>query len=135
MAAFNVVSSLVLVVFDKQGDIAILRTLGATGADITWVFVIQGAMIGLVGAAIGSLCGVLLSLAIPPLVAGLEQLLGFHFLDTDVYPVSFLPVDILVADILQVAGIALLMCVLAALYPARRAAQLAPALILHQERV
>ncbi|HEY7776152.1 MAG TPA: ABC transporter permease, partial [Kineobactrum sp.] len=65
----------------------------------------------------------------------LEQLLGFHFLDTDVYPVSFLPVDILVADILQVVGIALLMCILAALYPARRAAQLAPALILHQERV
>ncbi|PLW82196.1 ABC transporter permease [Kineobactrum sediminis] len=135
VAAFNVVSSLVLVVFDKQGDIAILRTLGATGADISWVFVIQGAMIGMVGGILGSLCGVLLSLAIPPLVAGLEQLLGFHFLDTDVYPVSFLPVDILAADILQVAGIALLMCVLAALYPARRAAQLAPALILHQERV
>jgi len=135
VAAFNVVSSLVLVVFDKQGDIAILRTLGATGADITWIFVLQGAMIGVVGVVLGALCGVLLSLGIPPLVAALEQLLGLHFLSTDVYPVSFLPVDILLVDIVLVCAVAFVMCVLAALYPARRAARLAPALILHQERV
>lgn len=135
VAAFNVVSSLVLVVFDKQGDIAILRTLGASGADISSIFVMQGAMIGLLGALLGSLCGVLLSLGVGPAVAGLEQLLGFHFLDTDVYPVSFLPVDILLVDVLLVGGVAFGMCVLAALYPARRAAGLAPALILHQERV
>lgn len=135
VAAFNVVSSLVLVVFDKQGDIAILRTLGASGADITWIFILQGAMIGAVGVVLGALCGVLLSLGIPPLVAGLEQLLGLHFLSTDVYPVSFLPVDILFADIALVCAVAFSMCVLAALYPARRAAKLAPALILHQERV
>ncbi|MDO8862395.1 lipoprotein-releasing ABC transporter permease subunit [Haliea sp. E1-2-M8] len=135
VAAFNVVSSLVLVVFDKQGDIAILRTLGASGGDITWIFILQGAMIGVVGVVLGALCGVLLSLGIPPLVAGLEQLLGLHFLSTDVYPVSFLPVDILLADIALVSAVAFAMCVLAALYPARRAARLAPALILHQERV
>ncbi|MFO7553144.1 MAG: FtsX-like permease family protein [Haliea sp.] len=135
VAAFNVVSSLVLVVFDKQGDIAILRTLGASGADITWIFILQGAMIGAVGVALGAVCGVLLSLGIPPLVAALEQLLGLHFLSTDVYPVSFLPVDILLADIALVCAVAFVMCVLAALYPARRAARLAPALILHQERV
>lgn len=135
VAAFNVVSSLVLVVFDKQGDIAILRTLGASGADITWIFILQGAMIGAVGVALGAVCGVLLSLGIPPLVAVLEQLSGLHFLSTDVYPVSFLPVDILLADIVLVCATAFVMCVLAALYPARRAARLAPALILHQERV
>ncbi|MEQ9464948.1 MAG: lipoprotein-releasing ABC transporter permease subunit [Haliea sp.] len=135
VAAFNVVSSLVLVVFDKQGDIAILRTLGASGGDITWIFLLQGAMIGLVGAVLGALCGVVLSLGIPPLVAGLEQLLGLHFLSTDVYPVSFLPVDILAVDVALVTAVAFAMCILAALYPARRAARLAPALILHQERV
>ncbi len=135
VAAFNVVSSLVLVVFDKQGDIAILRTLGASGGDITWIFLLQGAMIGVVGSVLGALCGVLLSLGIPPLVVVLEQLLGLHFLSTDVYPVSFLPVDILLADIALVSAVAFIMCVLAALYPARRASRLAPALILHQERV
>lgn len=135
VAAFNVVSSLVLVVFDKQGDIAILRTLGASGADITGIFLLQGAMIGIIGALLGSLSGVLLSLGIPRLVMGLEQLLGMRFLSTDVYPVSFLPVEILVSDVAWVSLVAFILCVLAALYPARRAARLAPAQILHQERV
>ena len=133
VAAFNVVSSLVLVVFDKQGDIAILRTLGATPADIAFIFVIQGAMIGLVGAFFGTTLGVLGSLAVPDMVAGLEQLLNINFLNTDVYPVSFLPVDVLSRDLLLVAAIAFIMCVLAAIYPARRAAKLQPATVLHQE--
>lgn len=133
VAAFNVVSSLVLVVFDKQGDIAILRTLGASGANIAWVFVLQGALIGLVGVALGCALGVGLSLAVPDLVAGLERLLDYRFLNTDVYPVSFLPVDVLARDILMVGGVAFAMCVVAAIYPALRAARLAPALILHQE--
>ncbi|GAB3272185.1 FtsX-like permease family protein [Parahaliea aestuarii] len=133
VAAFNVVSSLVLVVFDKQGDIAILRTLGASGGDIGWVFVLQGAVIGLVGAALGCLFGVGLALAVPGLVDGLERLLNYRFLNTDVYPVSFLPVDVLASDVLLVGGVAWAMCVLAALYPALRAARLAPAQILHQE--
>tara|TARA_R100000005_G_scaffold96455_1_gene83517 strand:+ start:8649 stop:9884 length:1236 start_codon:yes stop_codon:yes gene_type:complete len=135
VAAFNVVSSLVLVVFDKQGDIAILRTLGASGADITGIFLLQGAMIGVIGALLGSLSGVLLSLGIPRLVVALEQLLGMRFLSTDVYPVSFLPVEILASDVAWVSLVAFMLCVLAALYPARRAARLAPAQILHQERV
>jgi lipoprotein-releasing system permease protein len=134
VAAFNVVSSLVLVVFDKQGNIAILRTLGASGADIAWIFVLQGAMIGLVGVLVGSALGALGSLAVPGLVGWLEQLLGMRFLNTDVYPVSFLPVDLLARDVLLVGGIAFAMCVLAAVYPARRAAALAPALILNQDR-
>jgi len=134
VAAFNVVSSLVLVVLDKQGNIAILRTLGATGADIAWIFVLQGAMIGLVGVVLGSIAGMVGSLAVPGFVGWLEQLLGMRFLNTDVYPVSFLPVDLLVRDVLTVGGIALGMCVLAAIYPARRAAKMAPALILNQDR-
>lgn len=134
VAAFNVVSSLVLVVLDKQGNIAILRTLGATGEDIAWIFVLQGAMIGVVGVVLGSIAGALGSLAIPALVSNLEQLLGMRFLNTDVYPVSFLPVDLLPRDIISVGAIALSMCIVAAIYPARRAASMAPALILNQDR-
>ena len=128
------VSSLVLVVFDKQADIAILRTLGASPVDIASIFVMQGAMIGLVGAALGSAVGAAGSMAVPGAVSWLERLLGMRFLDTDVYPVSFLPVDLLVSDILTVGGVAFAMCVLAALYPALRAARLAPAMILNQDR-
>jgi len=134
VAAFNVVSSLVLVVFDKQGNIAILRTLGASGGDIAWIFVLQGAMIGVVGVALGSLLGMLGSMAVPSLVGWLERLLDMRFLNTDVYPVSFLPVDLLARDVMMVGGVAFVMCVVAAIYPARRAAALAPALILNQDR-
>jgi lipoprotein-releasing system permease protein len=134
VAAFNVVSSLVLVVFDKQGNIAILRTLGASPGDIAWIFVLQGAMIGMVGVALGSLLGALGSQLVPSLVSWLETLLGMRFLNTDVYPVSFLPVDLLLRDVLVVAAVAFTMCVVAAIYPARRAASLAPALVLNQDR-
>ena len=134
VAAFNVVSSLVLVVLDKQGNIAILRTMGATGADIAWIFVLQGAMIGVVGVLAGSVLGALGSEAVPGLVGWLEQLLHMRFLNTDVYPVSFLPVDLLPRDLISVGAIALIMCVIAAIYPARRAAKMAPALILNQDR-
>lgn len=134
VAAFNLVSSLVLVVFDKQGDIAILRTLGASGAAIAGIFVLQGALIGAVGVSVGLGLGVALSLALPELVGAVERLLDYRFLDTDVYPVSFLPVDVLPSDLLSIGGVALLMCLLAALYPALRAARLAPAQVLHQER-
>jgi len=133
VAAFNVVSSLVLVVFDKQGNIAILRTLGASGGDIAWIFVLQGAMIGVVGVVLGSLLGAAGSMAVPGLVGWLERLLDMRFLNTDVYPVSFLPVDLLLRDVLMVGGIAFAMCVVAAIYPARRAAALAPAQVLNQD--
>jgi lipoprotein-releasing system permease protein len=133
VAAFNVVSSLVLVVFDKRGDIAILRTLGASPANIAWIFVFQGAMIGLVGVSLGLSFGALSSLLVPDLVAWLEHLLGIRFLNTDVYPVSFLPVDVQASDLLLVGGVAFAMCVLAAVYPAFRAARLAPAAILQQD--
>jgi len=132
-AAFNVVSSLVLVVFDKQGDIAILRTLGASPSNIAGIFVLQGALIGLVGVALGSALGVIGSLAVPDLVMTLEDVLNIKFLNTDVYPVSFLPVDIIGRDVLMVSTVAFIMCIFAALYPALRAARLEPATVLHQD--
>jgi len=131
--SFNVVSSLVLVVFDKRGDIAILRTLGASPANIAAVFVLQGAMIGLVGVLLGSALGVATSLAVPDAVSWLEGAFSIQFLNTDVYPVSFLPVDLLLSDILLVGSVAFAMCVLAAIYPALRAARLAPASVLHED--
>ena len=133
VAAFNVVSSLVLVVFDKRGDIAILRTLGASPRQIGLVFLLQGAMIGLVGVIVGSVSGIALSATTPALVGWLEALLDIQFLSTDVYPVSFVPVEVLPTDILLVAGVSLLMCIIAAIYPARRAAQLSPARVLHED--
>ena len=134
VAAFNVVSSLVLVVFDKRSSIAILRTLGAAPRHIAMVFLLQGGLIGLVGVALGTALGLVLSLAVPPGVAALERALDFRFLNTDVYPVSFLPVDILPRDIVVVGTVAFLMCLLAAIYPALRAARLAPAQVLQAER-
>jgi lipoprotein-releasing system permease protein len=134
VAAFNVVSSLVLVVFDKQSNIAILRTLGAAPRDIAIIFVLQGAMIGLVGVTLGAALGALGSQLVPDLVSGLERLLNMNFLNTDVYPVSFLPVDLLWRDVLIVGAVAFAMCVVAAIYPALRAARLAPAVILNQDR-
>ena len=133
VAAFNVVSSLVLVVLDKRGNIAILRSLGASGADVAWIFVAQGAMIGLVGVLLGSIVGALASLAVPGFVSWLEGLLNIQFLNTDVYPVSFVPVDLRLGDILWIGSVAMLMCLLATVYPARRAARLAPAVALNQE--
>lgn len=133
VAAFNVVSSLVLVVVDKESDVAILRTLGATPGDVAKIFLLQGAIIGLVGVVLGALLGAGASLIIADVAAGLERWLGFRFLNTDVYPVSFLPTDLRWEDIVLVGGVALSMCLLSALYPARRASRLAPAQVLHQD--
>ena len=110
-----------------------MRTLGISPRQIAGIFVLQGAMIGLVGVVIGSVLGVVGSLLVTDLVAGLERVLNISFLNTDVYPVSFLPVDILPGDILFVGGTAFGMCILAAIYPAFRASALAPASVLHQE--
>lgn len=133
VAAFNVVSSLVLVVIDKQGDIAILRTLGATPGDIATIFLCQGGLIGLAGGILGGFLGGVLSLAVPAAVGGVERLLGARLLATDVYPVSFIPVDLRFQDFALVSVAALVLCLIAALYPALRAARLAPADVLQRE--
>lgn len=127
VAAFNVVSALVLVVNDKQGDIAILRSQGATGAGIVRIFLVQGFMVGLVGTLLGVALGVGLALVITDLVALLERLFQIQFLKSDVYPISYLPSDLRVADVSQVALTALAISSLAALYPAWRASRVEPA--------
>lgn len=127
VAAFNVVAALVLVVNDKKGEIAILRSQGARPRSILLSFLTLGMLVGALGTGIGVAVGALLSLGIGELVQWLEQALGIQFLRSDVYPVSFLPTDLRAADLLQVAGTALALSALAALYPAWRAARLMPA--------
>lgn len=133
IAAFNVVSSLVLVVVDKRSDIAILRALGASPGDISGIFLRQGVLIALVGMGLGTLLGVLASAGVTDIVAGIEQLLGIQFLDTDVYPIGYLPADLRLSDVVMINAVACLLCFIAALYPARRAARLPPADALRHE--
>lgn len=133
VAAFNVVSALVLIVIDQQSAIAIMRTLGATPGNMAQLFIAQGLIIGVLGASVGCALGVGLCRVLPDLVARLEQALQFRFLNTDVYPVSFIPVDLRAGDVALILVVSIFMCVLAALYPALRAARLAPATVLHQE--
>lgn len=130
VAAFNVVSALVLIVIDQRGSIAILRTLGATPAAMAGIFVLQGAIIGVIGSLLGCALGTLLCRLLPSLVAAIETAMGRPFLATDVYPVSFIPVDLRPTDALLIGAIATAMCIAAALYPALRAARLAPAAVL-----
>ncbi len=133
IAAFNVVSSLVLVVVDKRADIAILRAQGARPGDISGIFLRQGLLIAVAGTVLGSALGVLASLGVTDFVAALEGWLGIRFLDTDVYPIGYLPSDLRLRDLLLINGVAVILCFLAALYPARRAAQLPPADALRHE--
>jgi len=127
VAAFNIVSTLVMIVKEKQSDIAILRTLGAGPRNILGVFAIQGVVIGLAGTALGAGLGVLVSRNVESLVRGLEQLFGTHFLDASVYFMSDLPAYVEGIDVLQVCSVAFLLCAVATLYPAWRASRTQPA--------
>ena len=132
IAAFNVVSSLVLLVTDKREEVAILSTMGLKPRAIASIFLWLGTLIGVVGSVLGVLLGYVLSLSITSIVARVEQALGLHFLNTDVYPIAFLPTDPQLGDFVLVACIAIVACALAAVYPARRAAQIAPAEVLSE---
>ena len=127
VAAFNIVATLVMIVKEKQPDIAILRTLGAGPRNILLTFAIQGTLIGLAGTLAGAALGTLLAHQLQGLVHGLERLLGIQFLDAQVYFMSDLPAHVEMRDVLQVCGVAFLMCTLATLYPAWRAARTEPA--------
>jgi lipoprotein-releasing system permease protein len=133
VAAFNVVSALVMIVTDKRGDIAILRTAGASQGGIMAVFMVQGTLIALMGTAVGTLLGVLLSLGITDIVAAVESLLQVQFLNSDVYPVDYLPSDLRLQDLLLVCSCAFVISVLATIYPAWRAARVQPAEALRYE--
>jgi lipoprotein-releasing system permease protein len=127
VAAFNVVSTMVMVVKDKRRDIAILRTLGASPRSILAVFVVQGSLIGMLGIAAGVLAGVLIAVNLQGLVHDLERLLGFKFLNARVYFMSDLPAHVRLSDVLQICAIAFVLACVSTLYPARRAARLPPA--------
>jgi len=130
VAAFNVISSLVLVVKDRQGAIAMLRAMGASRQDIAAIYLLQGGFIGVLGASLGLLIGAGLAIAAPHLARGLEIALNIQLLSTDVYPLSFLPVDLRIGDALLLWMVSVLLCVLAAVLPARRAIALPVATIL-----
>ena len=133
VAAFNVVSALVMIVTDKQADIAILRTLGASPKGIMATFMIQGTVVGVVGTLFGVIIGVLLSVSVTGIVSWLEGVFNHQFLQSDVYPIDYLPSDLRVSDIMIVAGTALLMSLLATIYPAWRASRVQPADALRYE--
>lgn len=127
IAAFNIVATLVMVVKDKEPDIAILRTFGAGPGNILRVFGVQGAWIGITGVVSGLALGALLSANLEGLVHLLERIAGIQFLDAKVYFMSDLPARVQWGDVTQVAIVALLLCLLATIYPAWRAARVPPA--------
>jgi lipoprotein-releasing system permease protein len=133
VAAFNIVATLVMIVKEKQTDIAILRTLGAGPRNVLLTFAVQGTLIGLAGTLAGAALGTLLADNLESLVGGLERLLGTQFLDARVYYMSDLPAYVEWADVLRVCGVALVLCVLATIYPAWRASRTAPAEALRHE--
>jgi lipoprotein-releasing system permease protein len=127
VAAFNIVSTLVMVVKDKQSDIAILRTIGAHPRSILRIFVTQGSVIGVVGTLAGVAAGILLSLNLESIVSFFESVLGIKFLAADVYFISDLPAELRMPDVVRIAGIALLLALVSTIYPAWIAARTAPA--------
>jgi lipoprotein-releasing system permease protein len=133
VAAFNIVATLVMIVKEKQTDIAILRTLGAGPPNILATFAIQGVMIGLGGTLLGAALGTLLSHNLESLVAWLERLLGTQFLDASVYYMSDLPAYVEGMDVVRVCTVAFLLCAIATIYPAWRASRTAPAEALRHE--
>lgn len=133
VAAFNIISTLVMVVKEKRADIAILRTQGGSPRDMLIVFMTQGSIIGVVGTAAGVALGLLIAANITVIVAGLERLTGITLVDPQVYFISELPAEVRSGDVLLIAGLALALGVLATLYPAWRAAKTQPAEALRQE--
>ncbi len=133
VAAFNIVSTLVMAVTDKRADIAILRTLGAAPVDIMKIFIIQGALIGVVGTLAGLLLGVVVATNIDVIVPAIENVLGFKFLAKDVYYISDLPSELQARDVTTIATTAFALTLLATLYPSFRAARTNPAEALRYE--
>ena len=133
VAAFNIVATLVMIVKEKQTDIAILRTLGVGPQNILLTFIVQGVLIGLGGTVLGALLGKVLSDHLGSIVGALERLLDTQFIDAKVYYISDLPTYVEGSDVLQICGVAFVLCALATVYPAWRAARTAPAQALRHE--
>jgi lipoprotein-releasing system permease protein len=133
VAAFNIVSAQVMLVTEKQADIAILRTLGAKPSSIMWIFVVQGTLIACIGVALGVIGGALLATNIDVIVPFVERVFGVHFLDKTIYNIGELPSDLRRADVGIVATIAIVLALVATLYPAWKAARVNPAEALRYE--
>ncbi|WP_040725136.1 lipoprotein-releasing ABC transporter permease subunit [Thiomicrorhabdus sp. Kp2] len=133
VAAFNIVSTMVMVVTDKQSDIAVLRTIGATPMSIQVVFIVQGLVIGALGVILGLAGGLSLALNIDVIVPFIENLLGFQFFPPDVYYISSVPSKLVWSDVWYITGLAFLLTLLATLYPARKASKVNPAEALRYE--
>jgi lipoprotein-releasing system permease protein len=133
VAAFNIVSTLVMLVTDKQADIAILRTLGASPGSIVQIFMVQGALIGVIGTIAGVVGGVILALNVDTVVPFIENVLGFKFLAKDVYYISDLPSDVQLGDVTTIGLVSLVLSFLATLYPSWRASRVNPAEALRYE--
>jgi lipoprotein-releasing system permease protein len=133
VAAFNLVSTLVMVVGEKQSEIAVLATLGMTPARILRVFMTQGAIIGLAGVSVGCVLGVALGLHVEEIVSTIESVFQFHILSPDVYYISRIPAELETGDVVTAALVATLLCLVAPVYPAWRASRIRPAEALRHE--
>jgi len=133
VAAFNLVSTLVMTVKDKQADIAILRTLGASPRGIMKIFMVQGTLVGLLGALLGVALGVLVALNVDVIVPAIERLLGVHFLSQEVYLISEMPSELLWRDVGWIGGVAVVLSFLATIYPSWAASRVKPAEALRYE--
>jgi len=133
VAAFNIVSTLVMAVTDKRADIAILRTLGASPGGIMKIFIVQGALIGVIGTLIGVATGIPTAINVDVIVPFLERLLSVQFLSREVYYISELPSDLQRGDVIVVTLVSLALSLLATLYPSWRASKVNPAEALRYE--
>lgn len=133
IAAFNIISMLVMVVTDKQSDIAILKTMGAQAGTVMRVFIVQGSLIGIIGTILGVVGGILLAQNISSVVPLLERLFGFSLFPADIYYITELPSDLRSADVIKFASMSLVMSLLSTLYPAWRASRTHPAEALRYE--
>jgi lipoprotein-releasing system permease protein len=133
VAAFNIVSTLVMVVTDKRGDIAILKTQGLTSPSVMGIFMVLGAIIGAVGTIIGTIFGVLLALNVETIVPAIEKFFNVQFMAADVYYISELPSKLVWSDVYSIAGMAFFLSLLATIYPAWQAAKINPAEVLRYE--
>ena len=133
VAAFNIVSTLVMGVTEKKSDIAILRTLGATKKSILFIFMWQGILIGIVGTFLGIIMGTVISLNIDIIVPFIESLFGVQFLSKDIYYISVLPSKLLLSDVIFIGSMSLFLSIIATIYPSIRATKIEPATALKYE--
>jgi lipoprotein-releasing system permease protein len=133
VAAFNIVSTLVMAVTDKRADIAIMRTFGASPASILTIFMIQGALIGVIGTIVGAVLGILIALNIDTIIPFIEGLFHVQFLAKDVYYISDLPSELIWSDVITIVLLSFVLSLLATIYPSWKASKINPAEALRYE--